>query len=107
MKKISGTISKLIGKVCPTLSMNVELKAAWSTIVGSELEQMTEFDEAKYKKDGTIVVLINVLSSATTLFKYQIPEITNAITKIVGNEKVKLISKQVSEMNKGKTKDAA
>ncbi len=98
MKKISLTISKIIGNVCPSLSLNAELKSEWNNIVKKELLNLTEFSEAKYGKNNEIVVIVNVLNSAAVLFRYESEEIKANILKLTGASKVKLIIKQVSNL---------
>ena len=90
MQRISSTVSKVIGSVCPNLSLSIELKSIWSEIVGEEFVALTSLREARY---------INVLSSAAIIFKYNSAEITDRISKLVGIRDVKLVIKQVADLN--------
>ena len=98
MQRISSTVSKVIGSVCPNLSLSIELKSIWSEIVGEEFVALTSLREARYINDG-ISVCINVLSSAAIIFKYNSAEITDRISKLVGIRDVKLVIKQVADLN--------
>ena len=91
MQRISSTVSKVIGSVCPNLSLSIELKSIWSEIVGEEFVALTSLREARY--------IINVLSSAAIIFKYNSAEITDRISKLVGIRDVKLVIKQVADLN--------
>jgi len=109
MQRISSTVSKVIGSVCPNLSLSIELKSIWSEIVGEEFVALTSLREARYINDG-ISVCINVLSSAAIIFKYNSAEITDRISKLVGIRDVKLVIKQVADLNpkmNSRDKDAA
>ena len=104
MKKISFTISKVLGKVCPTLSLSAELKSSWNDIIGNDLSELAEFVEAKFEKNNQVAIFINILSSASLIFKYKSEEIKENIKNLTGASEIRFIIKQVSCIG---SKDAA
>lgn len=98
MKKISSVVSNVIGAVCPELNLNVVLKNTWDDIVGNDFSSLTSFLWAKYNSSGRLCVFLNVLSSASVMFRYKSLSIKGNITKLLGVDRVDLVVKNVLDL---------
>ncbi len=108
MERISSSVRGLIGKVCPAFPLGLAVKAEWKEIVGEEMSSFSSFSEIKFDMDNELCVVVEVLNSASILFKCHFPEIKDKISKITGYafDKITLIIKQVSNISH-EYKDAA
>ncbi len=98
MNKAATLLNDLIGRVCPALPLGLAIKAEWRGIVGEEMAEFASFAEVKFCIDNELTVVVEVLSSASLMFKYSSMEIKDKISKIVGFSvaKINLVIKQVS-----------
>ena len=108
VNKASTVLNDLIGRVCPALPLGLAIKAEWRGIVGEEMAEFASFSEVRFGIDNELTVIVEVLSSASLMFKYSSMEIKDKISKIVGYsvEKIKLVIKQVSSID-AEYRDAA
>lgn len=95
MQKIALAANKIIGQISPELSLSLELKNAWSEIVGRDLNKFTEFETIKSIAANKISLVIRVINSAVVLLRYNESRIVNNISNITGYAEVRLIYKQV------------
>lgn len=108
MEHISSSVRELIGKVCPVLPLGLAVKAEWKEIVGEEMSLLSSLSEIKFGMNDELCIIVEVLNSASILFKCSFPEIKDKIYKITGyaTDKITLIIKQVSSIDR-EYKDAA
>ena len=101
MDKASTLVSDLIGRVCPALPLGLAIKAEWHDIVGEEMVKFASFSEVKFGIENELTVIVEVLSSASLIFRYSLMEIKDKISKIAGYSvtKINLIIKQVSSLS--------
>lgn len=98
MKKVSSVVSNVIGSVCPDFALNAVLKNTWDDIVGSDFSNLTSFLWAKYNSSGQVCVFLNVLSSASVMFRYKSLSIKENISKLLGVDQIDLVVKNVLDL---------
>ena len=97
MARVSNTVNDLIGRVCPAFPFWLAIKEEWENVVGEEMARLTSLPEIKFGMSNELNVFVEVLDSASIMFKYNVTETKDKISKITGYSvmQINLIIKQV------------
>lgn len=108
MEQVSNLVNNLLCRVCPTLPLGIAINREWREIVGDEMAQFSSFSEVKFCMNDAICIVVNVLNSASMLFRYNSTEINDKLSKLTGYsaDKISLVIKQISN-NDAEYQDAA
>ena len=108
VKKISDSVNDLIGQVCPAYPIGCAIKSEWENIVGRDMAKLSTFSKIKLGRDDKLCIVVEVLNSASVVFRYNFMDIKDKISKVTGYSatRIDIIIKQVSSIGE-KYKDAA
>ena len=108
VKKILDSVNDLIGQVCPAYPIGFAIKSEWENIVGKDMAKLATFSEIKLGCDDKLCIVVEVLNSASVVFRYNFMDIKDKISKVTGYSAthIDIIIKQVSRIG-AKYKDAA
>ena len=108
VKKILDSVNDLIGQVCPAYPIGFAIKSEWENIVGKDMAKLATFSEIKLGCDDKLCIVVEVLNSASVVFRYNFMDIKDKISKVTGYSAthIDIIIKQVSSIG-AKYKDAA
>ncbi|MDR3224130.1 MAG: hypothetical protein LBT03_00880 [Holosporales bacterium] len=100
MKKISALFGSVVSDNSAALSINLLLKKKWSDIVGSQLTEVTSFSSARYIDQGVLSIVIETVSSAALLVKFNICMIEQNIRQLVGIQNIRTQIKHVGSIER-------
>jgi hypothetical protein len=90
MKRISVVASTIMGEFGPTFCLNVALRKDWSEIVGEQLREVTSLCDVRYVGADTLLITINILSSAIIFAKCGSESMIEKIRCLTGVSNIRL-----------------